>query len=475
MAAPATSQQRALSQRIREDPEFFVRDILGDTGVWKMQVDILESVRDHPHTSVASCHGPGKTFIAARVVLWFLFAFHRSLVLSTAPGNRQVRELLWKEIRAAHARSRVPLGGRLLTQRLELGTDWYALGFTAPEWDPTRFSGYHAPAVLAVVDEAASVPDTVADELEGVLSSGHCRRLDIGNPTNPHGFFCRNMKAANVRKIRIAAWDTPNFSAFGINESDIADGTYRDKIGGRPLPRPELTSPHWARERYLKWGPHSPLYLAKVAARFPRSSLYDLIPVDLVDAAQARDLKPDPDEEVEVAVDVARYGPDESVIGARKGKRGRLVKTLPKCSTTELAGEVIIAMRQLRAARAKIDVVGIGSGVVDIVREAGFEVLEMNAGASPADDERFLLARDEWFWHLRDLHESGDIDLDPDEESLAQLTSIRWKPDSRGRHRVESKEERRARMVKEGIESCGMDRADMWAMLFAESNTAVIV
>jgi len=45
---------------------------------------------------------------------------HPSIVITTAPTDRQVRGILWKEIRAAHARSRYPLGGTLLSQELKL-------------------------------------------------------------------------------------------------------------------------------------------------------------------------------------------------------------------------------------------------------------------------------------------------------------------------------------------------------------------
>jgi hypothetical protein len=68
-------------------------------------------------------------------------------------------------------------------------------------------------------------------------------------------------------------------------------------------------------------------------------------------------------------------------------------------------------------------------------------------------------ARAESYWHLRELFEQGLIDLDPTDEELAyQLCSIKWEVDSRGRIKVERKEDMRRR----GLAS--RDRADAVAM-----------
>src|SRR5690348_3619215 len=102
MATPAIDDARAarqLIERIRRDPVWFSREILG-FDPWSKQREILESVRDNEATAVRSCHGIGKTATAAEVVLWFLAAFGpEALVVTTAPTWRQVRDLLWREIR----------------------------------------------------------------------------------------------------------------------------------------------------------------------------------------------------------------------------------------------------------------------------------------------------------------------------------------------------------------------------------------
>jgi hypothetical protein len=66
------------------------------------------------------------------------------------------------------------------------------------------------------------------------------------------------------------------------------------------------------------------------------------------------------------------------------------------------------------------------------------------------------------FWTLRELFEAGEIDIDPDDDKLAaQLGSIKWTVDSRGRIKIESKDD----MRKRGMPS--PDRADTVAMAFS--------
>jgi hypothetical protein len=81
----------------------------------------------------------GKTWTAARVALWFLLSFPRSLVITTAPTWRQVETVLWSEIRRQHRLSRMPLGGVVLQTQLRLADEWFALGLSTDEPAPFNF------------------------------------------------------------------------------------------------------------------------------------------------------------------------------------------------------------------------------------------------------------------------------------------------------------------------------------------------
>ena len=63
---------------------------------------------------------------------------------------------------------------------------------------------------------------------------------------------------------------------------------------------------------------------------------------------------------------------------------------------------------------------------------------------------------------MRERFETGDIALPRDDELAAQLASIRWRPDARGRVIIESKDDMRRR----GLSST--DKADAVMMAFAQ-------
>ncbi|MDI6877582.1 MAG: hypothetical protein QMC96_12525 [Methanomicrobiales archaeon] len=452
----------AVLRRAQADPVWWVREVLGHEP-WSKQVEVLESVRDHHKTAVKSCHAGGKSFIAADAALWFLYTHRPSLVITTAPTDRQVRGILWKEIRTSHQRARYPLGGTLLTQELKLDEDWWAWGFTAPEYDPDRFQGFHAIYLLVVVDEASGVSEEIFDAINGVLTSDQSRLLLIGNPTNPAGSFAKAFKTPGTAKVSISAFDTPNFTAFGITEQDILAGTWESKIT-QDLPAPYLVTPRWVADRLQEWGRSSPLYTAKVLGQFPTAGDDTLIPLHWIEAAIERTLPPGIPEEL--GVDVARFGSDETVIVHRRGPVARIRKVIPFGDTMETAGHVVVALRDTGATRAKVDAVGVGAGVYDRLKELGHPVEEMQSGEAAADSERYANARAEWWWGLRTRFEEEEIDLEDDEKLVAQLSNIRYKLNSRGQILIESKDD----MKKRGLPS--PDRADALMLTFAVPKAA---
>ncbi len=441
-------------------PIAWVREVLGGEP-WSAQQKILTAVKDHREVAVKSCHGIGKDWIAARVVLWFLYNHKPSIVISTAPTLRQVRGILWKEISVAHRNAHYDLGGKMLTQELKLDSDWWAWGFTAPERDPDRFQGFHEENVLVVIDEAAGISPEIYTAIEGIMSSVNARKLEIGNPTDPVTPFAESFKTPGIHKISVTAFETPNFTEYGITEEDIADGSWEEKQSPNGPPHPYLVTPEWVAKRYNRWGPDNPLYLSRVLAQFPDEGVDTLIPLRLIEAAQQRTLEPKGKNIL--GVDIARYGDDQSVIMQRRGPVLRTLHRFTKTSTMETTGHIVRALKDTGAEIAQVDVVGIGAGVVDRLDELDKPVAAASAGSKSSDPDQYANARAEWFWGLRSRFESGDIDIDPvDEELMAQLASLKWKADSRGRIMIESKDD----MKKRGLES--PDDADAASIAFAQ-------
>ena len=449
-------------KELARNPAYFVTEVLGGRP-WAKQIEIAEAVRDHKHVAVRSCHGIGKDWIAARIVLWFTYVFSPVRTITTGPTARQVTGILWKEIATAHAHAREPLGGRVLTQELHLTDECFAIGFTTTtsgDSGASRFQGWHAQNILVVIDEASGVIPEIYNEISGLLSSANAHLLEIGNPTNPRGEFAAAFKTPGVYKIKVDAFDTPNFTTFGITQQDIEDNTWQAKING-PLPYPELITPEWVAERYRKWGKGNPLYQSRVLAEFPQSSNNTLISLSQIEAAQQRDLEQEGTNVL--GVDVARFGSNYTVIAHRQGPVVRVRKRFPKIDTMETAGHVFREIRTSNADSTWIDVVGLGAGVFDRLRELrAHGIHEFNGGSKPIDGERFVNARAEAYWNLREAAEKGELDLDAQDEDLAaQLSDIRWHPDSRGRVQIESKED----MLKRGVQS--PDDADAVSMTYS--------
>ena len=86
-------------KRCQADPLFFSEHVLGGEQPWDKQQQIMLSVRDNERTAVPSGFCVGKTWVAARIALWFLCSFPHSLVITTAPTWRQVEHVLWAEKR----------------------------------------------------------------------------------------------------------------------------------------------------------------------------------------------------------------------------------------------------------------------------------------------------------------------------------------------------------------------------------------
>lgn len=424
----------AVVERIRADPVFFARNVLG-ISPWSKQREILEAVRDHRRVAVRACHGPGKTYIAAAVVHWFL-RLPNARVVTTAPTWDQVKNLLWHEIRGLHENARIPLGGRMLLTEYQVGDGRYAVGLSVREEKPEAFQGHHAENLLVVYDEASGIPAPIYEAGEGYMTTPGARMLLIGNPTRPSGEFydAFHTKRAAYHRIAISAFDLPWATGEEVPET-VAQS---------------LTSEEWIEERRSWEG--SALWDVKVLGEFPRTADDAVVPLAGIEAAQAREVAVGEDPERRLACDVARFGTDETVFALREGKRIRIVKSYIGRDTMETAGWAKRLREQYGADRIVIDDSGLGGGVTDRLRELGEPVIAFTAAERALDPDLYPNRRSEaWFTLAEQI---DDLDLDPDPQLAADLSGPRWKMDSRGRRVVEKKEETKKRIGR------SPDRAD---------------
>ena len=445
-----------------QDPSYFAKKILNKK-LWPMQAEILQSVRDNMRTAVRSCHGIGKTFTAAMCILWFLYTHPKAIVLSTAPTWRQVEKLIWKEIRSAYREAAIPLGGNLLPKTPELHLihdEWYAAGLSTNE--PDRFQGFHEEHILVIVDEAAGVNLEIYEAIEGILTSSGARLLLIGNPTaigTPfYDAFTKNM---DYKTFHISAFDTPNFTAYGITPEDIANDTWQEKTKETPYPR--LITPQWVSDRYKAWGESSAPYQVRVMGNFPQQGEDTLIPLLWIELAMERWEETPEGKPVQLGVDVAAYGSDKTVIAVRKGNKLTVLNVYSQKNTRETTGLVVQYARENGTEKIAVDEIGIGRGVVDSLEEEGYYGVGVNVAERSSDPERYHNLRAELWYNFRELLDpyKEPIALPPDNELLSELASVKYKVDARGAIQIESKEDMKKRL------GHSPDRADAAVLAFS--------
>ena len=179
---------------------------------------------------------------------------------------------------------------------------------------------------------------------------------------------------------------------------------------------------------------------------FPDQGEDTLIPLSGIEAAVNRDMAPPADEDsVVLAVDVARFGSDKSVILRRRGVVVEEVHALPGLDTMKLTGHIVNVIDTCKPDEVVVDEVGIGAGVVDRLREQGYSVSGVNVGGVARDSEHFANLRAEGYWNLRQLLLDGSLSLPSDNELVGQLAGLRYTFNSTGKVLIESKEEMRRR------------------------------
>ncbi|MDP9269655.1 MAG: hypothetical protein M3P14_01525 [Chloroflexota bacterium] len=434
------------------DPVAWVRERLGEH-LWSAQREIAYAVRDHRRVAVRSAQDVGKSRIASRLACWWIdtHPVGEAFVVTTAPTFKQVQAVLWREMRSAHAAATLP--GVMSETEWKIGGRLVAFGRKPADYDPDAFQGIHTRYVLVIMDEACGIPESLWTAAETLMANEGSRILAIGNPDDPMSSFATACApGSGWHSIRIDGYASPNFT-------------------DEPVPselRELLLSRTWVAERKRSWGEDSPLFISKVRGEFPEDAEDALIPLTWIRAAQAR-FDPEPaepsDEPTILGVDIARYGSDETVIVARHGDRAWIVARYRHQDTMATTGRVVRAIQDLGAREALVDVIGIGSGVVDRLAEQHQPVTGLNAGAAARSKRKFANARAEWCWGVRDRMEKGQIAIQPDDELAAQLAALRYTFDSSGRIQIESKEDMRSR----GIAS--PDIADALMLAFSARET----
>jgi hypothetical protein len=423
------------------DPVLWAKEKLG-LFLWSKQEEVLEAVRDYPLVAVKAAHDVSKSHTASVAGTWWsdVHPLGSSFLVTTAPSWPQVEAILWREIRRRHAEGN--LAGRITLdckwhmglpgkKRADVSEELIGFGRKPADYDEYTFQGIHARFFMAILDEAGGIPEWLWNAVLALATNENARVLAIGNPDDPNSHFAQICKPGSGWKvITISAFDSPNFTG-----EEVPDDL-----------REVLVSEDWVNARRRDWGEGSPIWQAKVLGEFPDISDEYLITPSLLEKCYQLDL---PGLEWgRYGIDIARMGNDKSVIYRNRGGQIRLIKEWAKMDTMQSVGQIVTVLKGhgLHKVPAVIDIIGLGAGVFDRLREQRYEVGAYQGSERAQNPAKFKNRRSETWWTFRELMEEGLIDLDPEDETLAaHLGSVKWGVDSAGRIYVESKEDLRER------------------------------
>lgn len=432
--------------------------------VWSIPRKIMESVVTHRHTAVPACHQIGKSWLAARIAVWWIDSHPpgSAFVVTTAPSSKQVKAVLWKEIRRTW--NIANLNGRLNQTEWWLNDELIAMGRKPSDYDPTAFQGIHAKHCLVILDEGCGIPEQIYLAAESLAANEFSRILVIGNPDDPDSYFCKVCQpGSGWNVIPVSAYDTPNFTGEEVSQ-DVKD---------------VLISSIYVDYMKIAVGEDSPVFLSKVLGQFPTNKTDGVIPLSFIRNCQDEDeyenASGDDRYPVEVGIDVGAGG-DETSLRVRFGKFvGPFVER--KTPTALEAFDLVVPfLMEHKPSRIKIDIIGVGWGLLGLIQQAvirstiaklstgktGYSdertgewidlsflnphmdtVLPVNVGMRSTDPERFPRLRDQMWWEIGRLlsQDCGWNLYGLDEETVGQLVSPTWQIDTSNRHKIESKQE----------------------------------
>ena len=452
------------------DPYQFVLDMFpwgepgaleDETGPDEWQVDILKAVRDGllsvsqaVKVAVASGHGVGKSALVAWLILWAFTTRADTKGVVTANTETQLKTKTWAELAKwfglFEARRLFRLTATAIFSRdKDHAQTWRIDQIAWSEKTMEAFAGLHnkGKRIIVVFDEASAIPDLIWETTEGALTDKDTEIMwfVFGNPTRNTGRF-RECFGRFLHR-----WLTR-------------------QVDGRTA---KITNKAQIQEWIDDYGEDSDFVRVRVRGVFPRAGSMQFISSDVVELARKREAASDVYDPLIIGVDVARFGDDQTVIKARKGRDGRTFPAikLRSLDTMQVAARVFAYAQELRADAVFVDEGGVGGGVVDRLRQMRLPgLIGIDFGSKSddpiigADGGKFAFKVDEIWSKMKAWLKFGAIE---DANTLvADLTGREYGYDLRNAIRLETKKE----MKKRGLSS--PDEADALALTFAYSVAA---
>lgn len=392
---------------------------------------------------MVSGHGVGKSAVASWIATHHLLTRYPQKTVVTAPSSPQLFDVLFAEIKAWIGRMKPELQAlvEVKGERIELKarpeTSFITARTSRPD-QPEAIAGIHSENVLILADEASGIPEKVFEAGSGSMSGHTATTLLLGNPVRSSGLFFDTHHKLKDKwwTIRVSCEDSPRVSKDYIDDM---------------------------RTRY---GERSNAFRVRVLGLFPLADDDTVIPWDLVESAQNREVQANPRAPIVWGLDVARFGNDATALVKRQANVVfEVPRTWRALDTMQTAGRIMAEWEatspDARPVEILVDVIGIGAGVCDRLRELGLPARGVNVSESPAMGDRFRNLRAELWWQAREWLGKLDCRL-PQAEGLAkELVTPKYSITPTGKIQVESKDD----MKKRGFES--PNEADAFILTFA--------
>lgn len=448
-------------KKYKKYPVEFAADVIGaNLDPW--QKEVLLALRDCQKVAVAGCTGIGKDYVSACAILWFLTVHPYCKIICTAVSENTLRDNIWAQLSELIRKS--PLLQMLLkftaTKISVIGaeSEWFCVARVAAK-NPGKaggvaqsegLAGKYADDTLAVIDEASGVADSHFDALEGSSNTARRKMLVIGNPLHRTGRFAQYFLDPRYK----GKWWTRNVS---YEESSRTSN-----------PEAKAIRMAWIEQ----YGVNSAYVQAKVFGRFPTSSSEDTVfNEDEVLAASERIVEDNFNERLRIGIDLARFGSDESVFIPRRGwKMLDLVAKSHLNGPEAMQVAVEIANQWCPSGENPrnmtefvVDETGIGVGLVDPLREAGWLVSGVHAGTKSSMPEEYYNLISELY--MEDgKHAIKLCSIKKDELLISQLLQRKYEF-------FQSSKQRRL-VPKDVLRRKGLgspDRADAFILAFADA------
>ncbi|MDD5084194.1 MAG: terminase [Candidatus Moranbacteria bacterium] len=448
------------AHEFRHSPLAFAQFAWDDLRLHDWQRAILSSIGDQLKTgamttqaaiqeAIASGHGIGKSCLVAIIILFSLATEADTKGIVTANTETQLKTKTWAELAKWYQGFRYKHWFKFTATAIYSADPahektWRVDMIPWSERNTEAFAGLHNAGrrVLVIFDEASAIPDNIWEVTEGALTDEDTEILWLafGNPTRNTGRFRECFGRLKHR------WRTRQI------DSRTVPGTSKEQIQ------------QWISD----YGDDSDFVRVRVKGEFPRSGSRQFISSEVVEAAIKRTVEVPFGAPKIMAVDVARFGDDQSVIARRHGRKLEDFIKYRGLDLMALASEIAAAIKKYRPDVVYVDGVGVGGGVVDRLRQLGHNIIEVNAGAAPEQQNRetHYNKRAEMWDRMKNWLDTGDI---PDDRDLRDdLIGIEYSYDNKMRLQLEKKDD----MKKRGLSS--PDCADALSLSFYAALPPVI-